>query len=242
MARSQLLERAVGQLDSMLDNAKINNEKKRVQELAIAELSEKVVECQQIYGIIIKLLDRLTKHAAAFRKTRKNQLTLDVKRVLSLVFPDEGFDVNIDWDASRGKPLAKVLTGLPNPDGSIDWCAPKNIHGEFVKQLIGFTVLVNIVVMLNASFFYGDEALNSGDDDSLLTTKPIIDKFREVIQMIVVEHKSAFYSDIDRREICLRKLPGNMNDSTVNAKYSGYVEISKTVDLKAGELLEELEE
>ena len=230
MANSRVLERALGSFESRIQMAEINNKKKEEQEKILRELEESLTAASQFYTLIQNLTKELTIKATNLRNTRKTHLENETKRVLSLIFPDEKFDVKIEWSELKGVPQAQILTGLPGPDGQIEWCPPRNVHGELAKQLISFTCLANIAIMLGASFFGSDEALNSGDNESLMDTKPLMDKLNEALQFIVIEHKEAFFNNIDRREIHLKKV------NETNDKYSGHVIIEEEKDIIVGDL------
>lgn len=231
MASSRILERALGSFESRIQMAEINNKKKEEQENILKELEEALSTSANFYTLIQNLTKELTIKATNLRNTRKTHLENETKRVLSLIFPDEKFDVKIDWSELKGVPQAQILTGLPGPNGNIEWCPPRNVHGELAKQLISFTILCNISIMLGASFFGSDEALNSGDNDSLMDTKPLMDKLSEALQFVVIEHKEAFFNNIDRKEIHLKKV--NTDDGD---KYSGHVVIEEEKDITVGDL------
>lgn len=230
MASSRVLERALGSFESRIQIAEINNKKKEQHEAILRDLEESLSAASGFYSLIQNLTRELTIKAANLRNTRKTHLETEMKRVLSLIFPEEQFDVKIEWSELKGIPQAQILTGLPGPDGQIEWCPPRNVHGELAKQLISFTCLCNIAIMLGASFFGSDEALNSGDNESLMDTKPLMDKLSEALQFIVIEHKEAFFTNIDRREILLKKVNKEDDD-----KYSGHVIIEEQKDILVGD-------
>lgn len=219
MAVSARLEGALGRLSQTIMVADENNKRKQEVGNAVAELNTGLKQAENLDKLMTYLIKNLTIYSANFRNTRKSELEDETRRVLKFVFPNEGFDIKIDWSEGRGRPQAQILTGLKGPNGVVEWCPPRNVHGEFAKQLIAFTTICNIAIMLGSQTFCSDEALNSGDDESLVSTKPLMDKLGELLQFIVIEHKDNFYKNIDRREILLEKIPGD------GGSYSGYVQI-----------------
>ena len=226
MAVSNKLSMAAGRIEQAYLNAEERNKAKRELESKILNLQTAKDEALFVYNIVVKSEKRLALKAAQFREQRKEELTSEIKGALDLIFPEEDFQVMIHWDSRGKKPLAKILIGIKDSKGEIGWCAPRNVNGEFVKQLISFTTLSSISAMLGATFFCADESLNSGDNISLESSEGLIKRLLRIFQMFIIEHKEAFYQNIPRREFHLNKIRG-----ANRSKFSGYVEILDVVDV-----------
>jgi hypothetical protein len=192
-----------------LEYAESQNKRKKALEATIAELSEK----QQMLLKYISVYDRIVKQlqikAASYRAQRKTELEEMTTTVLRRAFPNEEYQIKIDWNSTGTKPTAQILNSVTAKDGSVEYYPPSHINGELAKQVIAFTTLCSMCGMLNADFIGYDECLNSGDDNSLVDIKPLFDKLMEAFQIIMIEHKDSLYQNLNRREIHIDKIGGD---------------------------------
>lgn len=209
MAYSSKLSNIVGRLDVVVDMAEHQNRKKKNLESLISELSSDYNElCKYIklYDTILKVLQG---KAATYRNQRKTTLEETTTKVLRQAFPNEEYEIKIDWDSSGVRPTAQILNAVRNKKGELEYYPPAHINGELAKQIIAYTTLCNMCIMLNADFMGYDECLNSGDNDSLTDIKPLFDKLMETLQIVMIEHKDFLYANLDRREIHIDKVGGS---------------------------------
>lgn len=205
MAESALLNRYSGIVLEKISQAEVNNKKKKEFEEKyndLCVLKQNLDNYAKIYTILLK---HLQAKAANYRSQRKTELEESTTRALRNAFPEEEYEIHIDWDSRGTVPTATLLNAV-TVNGKKEFYPPAHINGELAKQMIAYTTICNMCSMLNAKFIGYDECLNSGDDDSLVDIKPLFDKLLEEYQILMIEHKQSLYYNLNRREIRLEKV------------------------------------
>lgn len=208
MALNANLTSFIGRLDMAVNMAESQNKKKEELEESIKKMSEyyqKLTSYVNLYESMIKVLQVKASNYRAQRKTELEEMTTTVLRS---AFPNEEYQIKIDWNSTGVKPTAQILNSVSAPDGTTEYYPPSHINGELAKQIIAYTTLCSMCGMLNADMIGYDECLNSGDNDSLVDIKPLFDKLKKTFQIIMIEHKDSLYQNLDRREILIDKIDG----------------------------------
>lgn len=225
MALNERLSNLIGRLDMAVSMAETRNKEKKILEENIAVMSEKYQQLlyyNQLYDYMVKILQA---KAAAYRQERKTTLEEVTTTVLRSAFPNEEYQIKIDWNSNGTRPTAQILNSVSTKDGNVEYYPPAHINGELAKQTIAFTTLCSMCGMLNADFIGYDECLNSGDNDSLVDIKPLFDKLQKNFQIIMIEHKDSLYQNLNRREIHIDKVGGNDEPMSGETKVMNVLEV-----------------
>lgn len=209
MALNERLSIGIGRLDMAVSMAESKNKQKEILEETIKSMSEKYQRLTQYVSIYDSILKVLQVKAASYRAQRKTTLEEVTTTVLKSAFPNEEYQIKIDWNSNGTRPTAQILNSVSTSDGKVEYYPPSHINGELAKQTIAFTTLCSMCGMLNADFIGYDECLNSGDNDSLTDIKPLFDKLMSTFQILMIEHKDSLYQNLNRREIHIDKVGGN---------------------------------
>lgn len=226
------LQQRIGAIQNAIAVGTRNNAERERYVKALMDVSaicENLEKCRNILTVISRDLEI---SITQYREQQLDRLTAETKKVLDVVFPDEDFQVAIDWDVQRGNPVATVLLGKKLQDGTIDWFPPTMCNGEFVKQLVAFIMIAKMNSMLGARLFCTDECLNSGDNESLENVSVALNRLKDYLQLISIEHKKAYYTGITHKEINLVK----HRAPDTNNPDAGWVEIisQNLVEAQAG--------
>lgn len=206
MALNSNLSNLTGKLDMLISMAESKNKQKKELENVVKLMSEKYQKLSQYTNLYENMVKILQARAATYRNQRKTTLEETTTTVLKSAFPDEEYQLKIDWNSNGTRPTAQILNSVSTADGNVEYYPPSHINGELAKQVIAFTTLCSMCGMLNADFIGYDECLNSGDNDSLMDIKPLFDTLQKNFQIIMIEHKDSLYQNLNRREIHIDKV------------------------------------
>lgn len=143
-----------------------------------------------------------------------------VETILALIMPEEQFKVRITFQPLRGKYVSEVYTGKERSDGSITWSKPRSANGDFIKQLVSFSIVCSLNLMLGATKVFADEPFSSSDPVNVSKLAPVFDMMlEEGLQVIIIEHKETLYAGMSHNEINLLKHRHPVSE------HKGYVEV-----------------
>ena len=192
---------------AILQTAIENNEK----QLKIEEKYNNTVsvrnELRDYNSKLKSLFAVVNKKASDFTQGRQALIERSVEDNLKYIFPEENFKVKLNLDVSRtGKETCQLLLGK-EVNGSVVNYSPTNAqNGRFVRQLISLVIIYTINMLRGSDMIYMDEALASSDKDNLTKLEPLLNRMRDSnMQVVLIEHKSELYDNIDRRHIKLVK-------------------------------------
>lgn len=185
------------------------------------ENNEKQLKIEEKYNNTVSIRDELrdynsklkslfavvNKKASDFTQGRQALIERSVEDNLKYIFPEENFKVKLNLDVSRtGKETCQLLLGK-EVNGSVVNYSPTNAqNGRFVRQLISLVIIYTINMLRGSDMIYMDEALASSDKDNLTKLEPLLNRMRDSnMQVVLIEHKSELYDNIDRRHIKLVK-------------------------------------
>lgn len=158
----------------------------------------------------------------AHRDAILHSLEQRVESILRLILPEEDFKIKITYQAVRGKYQSEVLIGKEDADGKIIWSRPKGTNGGFMKQLISFSILASIDILLHSKFLFMDEPFSSSDIVNVSKMKPIFDLMLDQgLQLLFIEHKKELYEAVDHNLIHLFK------HRSPSDTHAGYVEVER---------------
>lgn len=206
--RLSSLRNSVYMLESELRHAKENNER-------LQSAKEKYSEAYSIYSSMDEYYKNLKSMnvlmTVALNKYRSNAIKVleqEIANCLKLVFPEEDYNVRIDWktNSGSGEPSAVMMIGKRMPDGTYDYMPPSLQNGGLAKQLISFSAVSSILAMLGCKCIFVDEAFNSGDGRSLQELAPLLMSLLDKgIQITGIEHKMQVFDGLPRRVFDLQK-------------------------------------
>lgn len=192
---------------AILQTAIENNEK----QLKVEEKYNRTVEVRnelREYNFKLKsLFAVVNKKASDFTQGRQSLIEKSVEENLKYIFPEENFKVKLNLDVSKtGKETCQLLLGKEQ-NGVISNYSPTNAqNGRFVRQLISLVIIYTINMLRGSDMIYMDEALASSDKQNLTRLEPLLKRMRDSnMQVILIEHKSELYDNVDRRHIKLNK-------------------------------------
>lgn len=178
-------------------------------------LNQVLVGLQQLKKITMSEMD-------AHRDGILHSLEQRVESILRIILPEENFRIKITYQVVRGKYQSEVLIGKENASGEIVWSRPRGTNGGFMKQLISFSILASIDILLHSKFLFMDEPFSSSDTINVSKMKPVFDLMLDQgLQLLFIEHKKELYEAIDHNLIHLYK---HRSSSDVHA---GYVEVER---------------
>lgn len=158
----------------------------------------------------------------AHRDTILRSLEQRVESILRLILPEEDFKIRITYQAIRGKYQSEVLVGKENDKGEIIWSRPKGTNGGFMKQLISFSILASIDILLHSKFLFMDEPFSSSDTVNVSKMKPVFDLMLDQgLQLLFIEHKKELYEAVDHNLIHLHK------HRSPSDTHAGFVEVER---------------
>ncbi len=195
----------LGYLTASLDRGRKDNEV--INELDSTEfkigelkkyLDKRYAECKYMQKAIQKF-------ASEYREQRIAFLEREIELNLSLLLPEENFKVKIDFSNRNGEPQASLYIGKDH-GSSTQYYLARGQNGNFVKQVISFSVIYSINSLRGSSFLAMDEALASGDQESLLDLTDLFNRLLENgLQCIIIEHKEEQYRNLPKTMFNLKK-------------------------------------
>ena len=216
----ELLVAKQGSLQQQLITAEETNRKRQ-------EYLDTYFEYNRKYSILDSRFKNLkTTNAIVMRileKRRDNIIKSIEERteaILAIILPEENYHVQITY-TTRGKNyISEVFIGKDSGNGNIVWSRPKGTNGEFMKQLISFSILASINSLLGSEFLLMDEPFSSSDNINVSKMQPIIElMLTQGLQLLFIEHKHELYENIPHNIIQLIK---HRSPSDIE---EGYVEV-----------------
>ncbi|MEG2262854.1 MAG: hypothetical protein RSC43_00055 [Clostridia bacterium] len=205
--------------DSLLNAARINNTKQE----AIDIRNQYYLKLTQTDNYLDRL-SFITKGSMLkmeqFRNECLKNLEERVEAILALIMPEEQFKVRITFRTVRGKYISEVYTGKEKPDGTVVWSKPRSANGDFIKQLVSFSIVCSLNLMLGSTKVLMDEPFSSSDNINVGKLQPVFDMMLDAgLQVIIIEHKDALYEHSPHNEISLLK------HRHPTEEYQGFVEV-----------------
>lgn len=159
----------------------------------------------------------------AHREEILHSLEQRVESILRIILPEEDFKIKITYQAVRGKYQSEVFIGKTDKNGGIVWTRPRATNGGFMKQLISFSIIASIDLLLKSKFLFMDEPFSSSDSVNVSKMQPIFDLMLDQgLQLLFIEHKKELYESIDHNLIHLYK-------HRTPDKNTGYVEVEREI-------------
>lgn len=209
-----------GYLKGKIASAEADNQKKSELMKRYYELNNKLNSVTQYSNNLVLL----KKKVMAILDNRRNELIRNleerVESILGVILPEENFKVKITYTANRNNFCTEVYVGKELANGTISWARPKGSNGEFVKQLVSFSMVASINILLNSNFLFMDEPFSSSDTTNVAKLQPVFDlMLSQNLQLLFIEHKRELYQNLPHNIIKLYKhrLPQAVPD--------GYVEV-----------------
>lgn len=217
--KTQLVARG-GALDERIASATEINEKK-------AQLYEKYSEANTKRAILAeryKASKLLNSMIMQILDHRRNSILKEVcertEAILAVIIPEENFKIKITYEPCGKDYASEVFVGKALNTGEIHWSRPNGTNGEFVKQLISFSILASINTLLGSNFLFMDEPFSSSDTVNVEKMKPIIElMLAQGLQLMFIEHKHQLYESLPHNLIRLIK------HRSGNVENGGYVEV-----------------
>lgn len=218
----EALKRKSGALQADIARAEVNNQRRASLQEAYDGYAVKVNTLSQV-STGLKQLKKITMNEMdAHRDSILHSLEQRVESILRIILPEEDFKIRITYHAVRGKYQSEVLIGKEDASGEVIWSRPRGTNGGFMKQLISFSILASIDILLHSKFLFMDEPFSSSDTVNVSKMKPIFDLMLDQgLQLLFIEHKKELYETIDHNLIHLYK---HRSSSDANA---GYVEVER---------------
>lgn len=214
------LQKQLAVIENNLATAEENNKQKNTYQAEYAEYQAKADRLryydQRVSFIYKGAMERVDK----FRVQCLDDLERRVESILAVVYPDEDFKVSITFKMFRGAYQSEVLIGKQQADGTIKWGKPKSRNGEFMKQLVSFSMVASMNLLLGSKFLMMDEPFSSSDPNNVSLLKPVFEMMLENgLQILLIEHKENLFKTIDHNEILLQK------HRHPSDEHKGYVEV-----------------
>lgn len=201
-----LLVAKQGSLQQQLQTARDNNRKRQ-------ELMDKFYEQNKKYTLLNERHNNLkTTNAIVMRSLEKRRDTIlrnveeRTEAILAVILPEENFHIHISYTTKGKNYVSEVFIGKETGAGEIVWSRPKGTNGEFMKQLISFSILASINSLLGSKFVLMDEPFSSSDTTNVGKMQPIIEMMlNQGLQLLFIEHKKELYENIPHNIIQLEK-------------------------------------
>lgn len=218
----EALKRKSGALQSDIARAEANNQRRASLQEAYDGYAVKANTLNQV-AVGLKQLKKITmSEMDAHRDGILRSLEQRVESILRIILPEEDFKIRITYQAVRGKYQSEVLIGKKDSSGEVIWSRPRGTNGGFMKQLISFSILASIDILLHSKFLFMDEPFSSSDTVNVSKMKPVFDLMLDQgLQLLFIEHKKELYETIDHNLIHLYK-----HRSSSDA-HAGYVEVER---------------
>lgn len=209
-----------GALQQKIKSAEETNRRKQ-------ELMEKYYEQNKKYNILnerytnLKTLNTLVMKILSKRRDDiLKSIEERTETILAVILPEENFKVRITYEPKGKNYVSEVFVGKDDGHGNITWSRPRGTNGEFMKQLISFSMLVSINSLLGSKFLFLDEPFSSSDVINVGKMRPIVElMLSQGIQLLFIEHKKELYESLPHNIIKL------MKHRTPSDEHEGFVEI-----------------
>lgn len=214
------LHRLSGKLQEKIDSAVENNQKR-------GQLMEMYYTQGRKFGVLNAYYDKLfqmRKMVMTIMDARRDSILYNLERrvesILAVVLPEENFKIKITYTPNRGNYNSEVFVGKETAAGQVIWTRPKGTNGEFMKQLISFSILASINILLQSNFLFMDEPFSSSDTVNVSKLRPVFELMLEQgLQLMFIEHKKELYNGLDHQLIRLYK------HRSATSEHDGHVEV-----------------
>lgn len=184
---------------------------------------EKLIKVQQYLDSINTLFKGTQVAMERYRMTTIENLESRMEVILAAVLPEEDFKVRITYEPVRNKMETRILLGKTQQDGEIIWADPRVQNGDFIKQLVSFSAVASINLLLHSRFLFIDEPFSSSDVTNVKKLKPIIELLQEQgLQLLFIEHKPELYNSMQHNLIKLYK---HRSPVDKDGKEGGFVQV-----------------
>lgn len=206
-------------LQAKIDTAEENNQKREELLRKYHSLRSKYDKLCTYYTKLFTMRKMVMTIMDARRDNVIENLERRVESILAVVLPEEQFHIRITYTPNRGNYYSEVFVGK-EASGGIVWARPKGTNGEFMKQLISFSMLASINILLQSNFLFMDEPFSSSDVTNVGKLKPVFDLMLEQgLQLMFIEHKKELYERMPHKLIRLLK------HRSATAEHEGNVEV-----------------
>ena len=207
-------------LQAKIDSAKENNNKREELLKKYYELNSKYTKLCRYY----KELFEMRKMVMTIMEARRDEVIYNLERrvesILAVVLPEEQFHIKITYTPNRGNYYSEVFVGKETASGEIIWTRPRGTNGEFMKQLISFSMLASINILLQSNFLFMDEPFSSSDTVNVGKLQPVFKLMLDQgLQLMFIEHKKELYERMPHKLIRLLK------HRSATAEHEGNVEV-----------------
>lgn len=203
-------EAEVYKLEQTYDNLKyFDNIRKSLTE-KVGILENDLIELQRNKTRLLALQDKMNQVSIAYKEERQKYLQEISNEYLAKIFPDDNFCVKFVPSVYRNKEYIDLYSG--HNEGGM---SPLEMqHGRLFRQFLGYIITVVIQKAKNCELLIMDEAMNSGDEETLMKITPVVkDLLNSGKQMIMIEHKHVLYENLPRLQY---KLERDILDNSVN--------------------------
>lgn len=202
----EALEKQTAVLSHRIKTAEQRNSQKKQYQEEYVVLQAKADKLRGYDQRIVTLHKGAMARVEKFRQECLANLEERVKSILDVVYPEEDYQVSITFRLFRGTYQSEVLVGKQQPDGRVKWGNPKARNGGFIKQLISFSMIASMNLLLGSKFLMMDEPFSSSDPNNVALLKPVFDMMLgNGLQIMLIEHKENLFKQIDHNEILLYK-------------------------------------
>lgn len=217
----QGLQQRLSILQADMARAEVSNQH-RAQ--LVKSYDDYIVKTEALHKILVGLRNLKTitmNEMDMHREEILHSLEQRVESILRIILPEEDFKIKITYQAVRGRYQSEVFIGKADKNGGIVWTRPRATNGGFMKQLISFSIIASIDLLLKSKFLFMDEPFSSSDSVNVSKMKPIFDLMLDQgLQLLFIEHKKELYESIDHNLIHLYK-------HRTPDKNTGYVEVER---------------
>ena len=209
-----------GKLQAEIDSATENNLKREELLQRYYELSSKYNTLNNYYSRLFKMRKMVMVIMDARRDNVLDNLERRVESSRAVVLPEENFKIKITYTPNRGRYYSEVYVGKETASGQVIWTRPKGTNGEFMKQLISFSILASINILLESNFLFMDEPFSSSDVVNVGKLKPVFElMLNQGLQLMFIEHKKELYESLTHQIIQLYK------HRSATSENDGHVEV-----------------
>lgn len=221
-----------GALKNAIAAAEETNAKQKMLLEKYYDLNTKYAQMSKRYDNLNTLNSMVMKILSSRRDSIIQSICERTEAILAVIFPDEGFKVKLTYEPRGKNYISEVFIGKSSSDGSIVWGRPRGTNGEFMKQLVSFSILASINSLLDSGFLFMDEPFSSSDTVNVGKMNKIIDLMqKQGLQLMFIEHKRELYESMPHMLIRLIKHRSQSLESV------GYVEVlqNERVNVSAAE-------
>lgn len=219
-----------GSLKARIATAETTNAKKKKLLEQYYSLNAKSKKLGTRYENLNALNSMVMRILAARRDSIIQSICDRTEAILGIVFPDEDFKIRITYKPYGKNYVSEVFVGKTAVTGNIIWGRPKGTNGEFMKQLISFSILASINTLLDSGFLLMDEPFSSSDPVNVRKMQPILSlMLQQGLQLLFIEHKRELYENMPHMLIQLIK------HRSPTDEHCGYVEVLRNERVNANE-------